>query len=540
MLRLVRHYNKLPFVRHYSMMKGSFFVGIFGLVGVGLLFATHAATPISNAIEPESGNVTSGADMLGDTSASGGGYIAFAASAPAAVGGILSTSCKYYSTTNVTPAFCATFDSPYTGAKTQTGDLDPILWGVSRMGTLGTPNLVTPTHSACDGGGTTGDPITGDPNSTYFGPAKAPPDDARICNAHYVESLNDGGSMVDIDTYPKQPFDFTNRTGRVVFDVTNDGTGSHGAWPEFIITDEPVPGTRSCESFCPANTVHATNMVGFAMADGHDNTPKDQIGVNKIFYASNGGNTVEIHNSNFNEGSISKGCLAGHSYQCPTTKFNHYEVEISRTRIDIYGTDAGSTTLKHLDGADLNLGFTSGLVWMNDMHYNARKAVEPCGCGTQYDHSFAWDNLGFDGPKTYRDLGYDVPLANIPGFTNQNGDSNAVAEGYDISGTKSFSIPNVSWQAATPKSAKVVLNAEANNATATLKVVLNGHTADAVTKSMPAENYNTFGPVWGTFSFVFPAADAVQGTNKLDISSSDGSMQTANISLIIVAGAPVP
>ena len=41
--------------------------------------------------------------------------------------------------------------------------------------------------------------------------------------------------------YPKQPFDFAGRTGTVSFDVSNDTQGTHAAWPEFWITDTPVP-----------------------------------------------------------------------------------------------------------------------------------------------------------------------------------------------------------------------------------------------------------------------------------------------------------
>ena len=54
--------------------------------------------------------------------------------------------------------------------------------------------------------------------------------------------------------YPKQPFDFAGRTGTVAFDVTNDTSGTHGTWPEFWLTDQPVPapfthGSPVCD-FC--------------------------------------------------------------------------------------------------------------------------------------------------------------------------------------------------------------------------------------------------------------------------------------------------
>ena len=64
-----------------------------------------------------------------------------------------------------------------------------------------------------------------------------------------------------------------------------------------------------------------------------------------------------------------------------------------------------AATLKHLatiTGA--NLGFTRGLVWIEDVHYNADKGVVP----SQHDHTFSWDNVAFDGPFTDRDFSYDA------------------------------------------------------------------------------------------------------------------------------------
>ena len=143
-------------------------------------------------------------------------------------------------------------------------------------------------------------------------------------------------------------------------------------------------------------------------------------GVGAIFFASANGvysTITPVHSY----GTITKGS---------SSAMNHIEVDVTQTRIEVWGTDAGAS-LKHLAGADLNLTFTQGLVWLNDVHYNARKAIEPCECGTQFDHSFAWDNLGFDGPKTYRDWGYDVPYANsaTAGRTSQHGDVEVRARG---------------------------------------------------------------------------------------------------------------
>jgi hypothetical protein len=91
---------------------------------------------------------------------------------------------------------------------------------------------------------------------------------------------------------------------------------------------------------------------------------------------------------------------------------NHFEIHLSQNQIDIYGTDAGTTTpLKHLVNiANANLTITRGLIWIVDNHYNGNKdGTEPnpptIARGV---HTFTWDNVGFDGPVLPRDLAFDV------------------------------------------------------------------------------------------------------------------------------------
>lgn len=518
--------KKVKLTRSYLLSKQSLlWVTAFVAIGVVTLLISHAATG-SYAIEPEDGSLGGNASSVSDAATSGGKAVLFAASANSNGNAPISAACKY--SVAVTPAFCETFDSPYTGTKTQTGDLDPVLWGVSRLGTYtgGSVNGITLSHNLCAGG-------TNSPFSSTFGPGTPPPDDARICNGQYIESNNDGGSATDIDAYPKQPFNFAGRTGHVVFDVSSDGEGGHAAWPEFLITDEPVPGARLCISSDCFTTpisggyVSANNEVGFTLAGG-DNFPGGNTNVG-TFYMTKGGSKTYTEFAPTIYNTITKGS---------TTAMNHFEVQVSTTRIDVYGTDAGGTTLKHVAGADIpngGLGFSQGLVWINDVHYNARKAVEPDATGYQYDHSFAWDNLGFDGPKTYRDLGYDVPLANDtsnPG-TNQNGDLEYGSEGYIVttSGTVLPSITGVNKGHAT--SAKIVMNATtASSVPVTVAVTINGHTEPAHTLIDPF--------YWETFSIPVPVGDVVNGTNTISFTATGATVGIANISLIMVAGAPVP
>ncbi|MEQ1384020.1 hypothetical protein ABLW58_25550, partial [Salmonella enterica] len=74
------------------------------------------------------------------------------------------------------------------------------------------------------------------------------PNDVIICNGQLREASNDNnsgafeaGTVTVLAMYPKQPFDFAGRTGTVSFDVSNDTAGTHAAWPEFWLTDLPIP-----------------------------------------------------------------------------------------------------------------------------------------------------------------------------------------------------------------------------------------------------------------------------------------------------------
>lgn len=375
----------------------------------------------------------------------------------------------------------------------------------------GQANAVVPSHNACARGGV-------NPNQTVFGPSTPPPGDARVCNGQYVESQNDGGAITGITSYPKQPFNFTGRTGTVVFDVSGDGTGTHGAWPEFTITDEPVPGIRSSNS--PGNPPRAQNEVGIRF-DGCGGQATDQTGPGQIYYTI-GGVYGEVNSG-------THGCVTkGHP-----TAMNHVKVEVSTTHIRVSMSDGGGTVMHVVADENLpTLGFSQGLVWLNDMHYNARKAVEPGETGTQFDHSFAWDNLGFDGPKTYRDLGFDVPYANVVGGTSAEGDT-MVSEGYHVPyGPTTLTVTGVRWDQ-TPTKAKVVFNRSANgDDPASVDVSINGHpyVSSAVLPSW--EDTST--------SIEVPVADVVAGTNTLTFKSTNWWTTLGNISLILVAASPVP
>ena len=126
--------------------------------------------------------------------------------------------------------FCATFPAS-AGNGVRQGALDANVWGVSR--TSGIVNFGQQQWNVWS-------PVSLD-NCDGTPPLVLDPNDVVICHAQLREAMNDEQSVTTLAMYPKQPFNFAGRTGTVSFDVSNDTAGSHAAWPEFWMSDLPVP-----------------------------------------------------------------------------------------------------------------------------------------------------------------------------------------------------------------------------------------------------------------------------------------------------------
>ncbi len=74
-VRTIKRFGRLDKLKNYRMP--GLFVACFALVGVVLLLATHAATPVSNSVEPEQGTLGMGATSGSDATASNGNYVTF-------------------------------------------------------------------------------------------------------------------------------------------------------------------------------------------------------------------------------------------------------------------------------------------------------------------------------------------------------------------------------------------------------------------------------------------------------------------------------
>ena len=164
------------------------------------------------------------------------------------------------------------------------------------------------------------------------------------------------------------------------------------------------------------------------------------------------------------------------------------------------------------------------MIWLVDAHYNAVKG----GTGSQITHTFAWDNVAFDGPKPYRDLTFDVP--EVERFPADGG----INLGWPLSSTSSptLQVTGVGWSQ-TPKTALVTFSFWGEQ-TVVPSVSVNGLPAHSMSWPFDGDTFT-----WRTIGIEVPVSEVRGGTNSLTFTTSDyGSI--ANVNLALIAAAPVP
>jgi hypothetical protein len=417
-------------------------------------------------------------------------------------------------------SFCDTFDAP-AGTGNRSGDLNGRVWGVSRiLGDTnfgqGTANAAAPTSLVGCGG-----------ISTVL-----PPNDVIVCNGQLREAVNDNGTVTVLAMYPKQPFDFAGRTGTIGFDVSNDTHGTHAAWPEFWISDKPVPAP-----FNHFDSWIALPQHGFGVRFAA------QVGPGQYGFCPNADNTsrwtvdsaVVVRDYVYEDtnGFGTKSSLTMTPLDCVTSPpdgsgvMNHVELSINQNQIDVYATDAGKTApLKHIAAVrNANLTLSRGLIWLEDAHYNADKGGAP----SQRMHTFVWDNVAFDGPFTYRDLSFDAPDAAVA-----TGGSGAINLG-KTSGAGQFSSWSVLGLPAAPtaEAVRVLFNFFHYDAPTVLNLTVNGH-PHVVPWPYPGRQ----GYTWRTLAVSIPLTDLVPGTNAVTI-GADQAVTTSNVDIVLVNAGPL-
>jgi hypothetical protein len=443
-------------------------------------------------------------------------------------------------------AFCDTFDNKNPGIPSRTGDLDPNVWGVSRA--TGNTNFGVGQYN---GWAATTQLQTCNGTITV-----SPPHDVMICNGQLREASNDNpqgvfdaGGVTTLAMYPKQPFDFAGRTGTVSFDVSNDTHSVHSAWPEFWMSNLPVPAPFNHFDSWEALPQHGFG-VRFAAQVAPGGWGLCPNGNNLAFSRWTVDSAVVVRNYIMEDNNPGVGGSFGTASNPPLKVnildcviappdgsgiMNHVEIKVNQSEIDVYATDAGvvasSATLRKIASiTNANLTLTRGLVWLEDAHYNADKG----GLPSERQHTFVWDNVAFDGPFVYRDFSYDALDVN-----QLDTASNTVDLG-------KFSLANqtASWNVlnmpANPQATAVRVLFNFDNqfsaVPTVLNVTVNGH-AHPTPWPYPDKLTNT----WRTFAVTIPITDLVPGTNVVQL-GSDQPMVTSNVNIVLVdvpGGVPV-
>lgn len=200
----------------------------------------------------------------------------------------------------------------------------------------------------------------------------------------------------------RQPFDFTDRTGTIVWDVDgkiNPLNVGHGWWFELWITEDPTPMPYH---EAPTVTSVVRKSVGFAFRFGGGCMKGD---VNNWQSALEDVHVTDdyqfLHAYPFWE----LESMADKCFKVADNKLNHFQLRITKDRAELWASDYDNPASFKLRSVanQLDLGFTKGYVHFQHAQYNANKD----GNATR-SQTFRWDNIGFDGPTYPTPRGYDV------------------------------------------------------------------------------------------------------------------------------------
>jgi len=181
--------------------------------------------------------------------------------------------------------------------------------------------------------------------------------------------------------------------------------------------------------------------------------------------------------------------------------------------------------------SNANLTFTRGLIWLEDVHYNGDKILDPAR-PSQKENTFSWDNVAFDGPFTYRDFSYDAPDNTVPGI---NGAVN-LGKFSLANQTSTWNVPGLPANPK-PTAARVLFNFDGAGGTnpKVLNVIVNGH-AHSVPWPYPDQI-----PSIRTLAVTIPVTDLIAGTNVVQL-GADQAEAFFNVNIVLVdipGGVPV-
>jgi hypothetical protein len=283
------------------------------------------------------------------------------------------------------------------------------------------------------------------------------------------------------------------------------------AWPAVWLTEQqaPAPFGRQIGS---GDGPDIRNGVGVELAATPCQGDSSKVGVSSIVVLRN----HVCHTAQLEQ----PGCVAKAT---GTGLLNHFELRISQSRVEVWGTDPGAEKLVELAVADgLNLPLTRGLLHLEDVHNSAGKGPDP----SHTVHTLVWDNIGFDGPKVAGNAAFEVPDAGDP---TSYGSLPGTNLGHKITATAvAFQTRAVTWDRP-PKGAVVGFNwFPEDQAVPSVRVNDGGWQ----TTAWP---FDATAYCWRAITVPVPVPD-VQGVQKIELkySGAQPSIVVSNVSLILL------
>lgn len=217
------------------------------------------------------------------------------------------------------------------------------------------------------------------------------PQDALVCDA--TSSIQSRHLLVAAGmqnygqhTYRiRQPFDFAGRTGRIVFDAEAHVPMLLAGWISVEVLEDPI-GAPSFD--------HLGNWEGGLIPRNGFEVQFTNNSLSTDAAPSIGVGFIELFN-NYRATTLEPPALT--PIATGAGRLNHFELRVSKNRIEVYGTPASSDGTSFapavlMYGVDVNLPFTRGYVSITTHNHASDKYAK-------LDARIArWDNVGFDGP----------------------------------------------------------------------------------------------------------------------------------------------
>jgi hypothetical protein len=284
-------------------------------------------------------------------------------------------------------AFCEVFDEPgNSGFEGRVVDLDGRRWSAARM----QPGLNWGEEASAIRPGTL-PACRGDLPARVF-----PGQDVLVCDGNdalesrHLMMVAAEQSYGQISLRARQPFDFRDRTGTIVFDASVYTPGLLIGWVSLAVTADPSPAPSFAvmQNFENGAVPRAGFEVHLFDACG---SAGDRIGVHLV-------NVFENWEERFYQtGSFDRetGCV-----EARAGALNHFEVRVSRSRIEVWGSDFSEDgvhfgELRMLTAVDTELSFDRGYVHVSTHNHSSLKYSENASIDAWVAR---YDNIGFDGP----------------------------------------------------------------------------------------------------------------------------------------------